>query len=109
MAFSFEAGVFEATPIHSPAGKANLFAETFAAKNKLPPRRGQPDIESPRERMGNFAMIRERWVLRELLNLDVRKATGPDQLSSNLEGMRARDSKAISDTHSKITSRSMLA
>ena len=59
-----------------------MFADTLSATYALPPLQGEPATETPDERMCQFTMIRERWVRRELLDLDIKKATGPDRLPS---------------------------
>ena len=68
----------------TPAEKATLLAQTFAAKCELPPggeeiQRGHPNVE-----MSGFIVLRRRWAYAELKHLDPDKATGPDTLPGRI-------------------------
>ena len=67
--------------ILDPVGKANLLADTFRAKCKLPDSVDYAKEEiNPKSKMTDFTLVRSRWVLRIIKNLEEGKASGPDGL-----------------------------
>ena len=72
--------------IHDGRGKAQLFADRFCSKYKLPEDL-VPDPElckEPQHQMSSFVLVRERWVRRELVKLREDQATGPDDLPARI-------------------------
>ena len=72
--------------IHDGRGKADLLAQAFASKFELPdPVEVNTDIaEAPPAKMMDFVLVRERWVLKELLGLREDQATGMDELPARI-------------------------
>ena len=66
--------------ILDPEGKADLLAQTFQDKSRLPEGHGKPPIEQGQCKMSAFHLIRTRWVLKILKALKVDKASGPDRI-----------------------------
>ena len=74
----------DGTWARSPIEKANLLAQTFAWKCKLPEggeeiKRGTPHVE-----MSGFLVLRQRWAYAELKHINEEKATGPDGLPGRI-------------------------
>jgi len=65
-------------------GKANLFANTWVEKCKLPPDVEDQFVARPVQVQQEFIAIRTRAVYRELSKLDVNKSTGPDQIGARI-------------------------
>ena len=64
--------------------KANVLAQTWQAKNVLPPMREDQYVPAPVHHMHDFVAIRTRTVERELATLNVNKATGPDRIGARI-------------------------
>ena len=62
------------------ADKADLLAETFAAKSSLPEFSVEPDIGEPIDMCSDFLVLRLRWAVRWLKAIHPSKATGPDMI-----------------------------
>ena len=65
-----------------PASKASLLASTFASKGRLPDQvvNEYTFIRPSRNCLRRFLRMRDRDILKILMNLDVTSATGPDAL-----------------------------
>ena len=61
-----------------PEAKANLLADSFAAKCVLPPESFRVHIDAPEVHLSYFTLIRTRWTLAALRAINDDKATGPD-------------------------------
>ena len=72
--------------IHDGRGKANLLAQVFTSKFALPDpvEARTATVEAPTTKMTNFVVVRERWVLKELLGLREDQATGTDELPARI-------------------------
>jgi hypothetical protein len=64
--------------------KADLFAQTWLAKCELPAPVEDQFVAEPLMTMQHFPAIRARTVERELRNLDINKATGPDHIGARI-------------------------
>ena len=71
--------------------KADHFAEGFTNKNRLPPMPEDQFLAGPTTLQDNFVAIRCRHVLKLFLELDLSKATGPDQISARILKELARE------------------
>ncbi len=63
-----------------PEGKADLLAQTFQEKSKLPTSQAQLPAEQGHCLMPQFHLVRTRWVLKIMKALKTDKASGPDKL-----------------------------
>ena len=68
--------------IHDGKSKADLLAHSFSSKYTLPDEIEEEDevMAEPSTKMSNFVLVRERWVVRELVHLREDQATRPDGL-----------------------------
>ena len=64
--------------------KANLLANKFSSKSKLPPEVEDQFVPRPEVKQNAFFAIRTRSMLRCLQKLDVSCATGPDRLAARI-------------------------
>ena len=68
----------------SPVDKADALMSTFAGKSDLPSKVGNVEVADSECTLPRFLLIRRRWVLKLLRNLDVDTATGPDGLPARI-------------------------
>ena len=70
--------------VHDLEAKANLFAESFSRKCKLPPEFEDLDVGDPIAVMNDFVAIRTRTTAKILKALREDQATGPDKLAARV-------------------------
>ena len=71
--------------------KANLLAETWQKKCKLPPYQEPLLLASPAVELDGFITLRSSCALKLLLQLDVSEASGPDKISAYISKQLAHE------------------
>ena len=70
---------------YSPEDKADLFADTFASKFKIPKREvNEHSVKWPHRVSNEFVIVRSRAVARSLEALEVDSGTGPDGFATRV-------------------------